>query len=53
MWQEISRDPNDPKLLEFRRAEIMAARQADLASDRVAYLSELARGKNVLDIGVV
>jgi hypothetical protein len=39
--------------LDMRRAEIMAARQANLVSDRVAYLSELARGKNVLDVGVV
>jgi 2-polyprenyl-3-methyl-5-hydroxy-6-metoxy-1,4-benzoquinol methylase len=49
-WQEIQ-DPNDPKLLELRQAEIMAARQANPVSDRVA--SELARGKIVLDVGVV
>jgi SAM-dependent methyltransferase len=52
-WQEISLDPNDPKLLELRQAEIMAARQANPVSDRVAYLSELARGKIVLDVGMV
>jgi SAM-dependent methyltransferase len=53
MWQETTQDPNDPKLLELRRAEIIAARQANLVANRVAYLSELARGKNVLDVGVV
>lgn len=52
-WQETSKDPNDPKLLDFRRTEITAARQASLVLDRVAYLTELARGKNVLDVGVV
>lgn len=52
-WQEVSTDPNSPKLLALRRSEIQSARQDNLVSDRVAYLSELARGKIVLDIGVV
>jgi 2-polyprenyl-3-methyl-5-hydroxy-6-metoxy-1,4-benzoquinol methylase len=52
-WHESFQDPNDPRLLDSRRAEIVAARQAHLVSDRVAYLSELARGKNILDVGVV
>src|SRR5262249_45608527 len=52
-WQDTSLEPNDPRLLELRRAEIRAARQINLVSDRVAYLSQLARGKNVLDVGVV
>lgn len=52
-WQESSIDPNSPELLELRRAVILAARQNDLVADRVAYLSGLARGKDVLDVGVV
>lgn len=52
-WQATTSDPNSPALLDFRRAEIASVKQADLVLDRVAYLSELAKGKNVLDIGVV
>lgn len=52
-WQATSNDPNAPELLDYRRTEIASAKQPDLVSDRVVYLSELARGKNVLDIGVV
>lgn len=53
VWQRTSKDPNSPELLELRRAGISTARQRDLVSDRIAYLSELARGKDVLDVGVV
>lgn len=53
VWQEVSTDPNSPELLALRRSEILSARQNELVPDRVAYLSELARGKNVLDVGVV
>ena len=52
-WQATSADPNSPGLLEARQGEIAAARQANLVSNRVSYLSELAQGKDVWDVGVV
>jgi hypothetical protein len=56
-WQQTSQDPNDPKLLEFRRAEIMAARQANLVSDRHADIPTNDQGTNsgvlILDQPVV
>lgn len=52
-WSEISKDPNSPDLMDARRAEIQAARQTQLILNRTGYLSELARGKDVLDVGIV
>jgi 2-polyprenyl-3-methyl-5-hydroxy-6-metoxy-1,4-benzoquinol methylase len=52
-WHDISSDPNDPKVMEFRREVISKARTERLIADRVAYLCGLVRGKSVLDIGVV
>lgn len=52
-WQTISADPNSDGLMDTRRAEIEAVRQPQLVSDRIDYLSGLARGKDVLDVGIV
>lgn len=51
-WSEICPQPNAPAVLEFRRRELSAARRPPCA-DRAAFLVELARGKRVLDVGVV
>lgn len=51
-WSDISLDPMDPRVLRRRRALVDAAR-SDSVPDRTAYLQELARGRRVLDIGVV
>jgi 2-polyprenyl-3-methyl-5-hydroxy-6-metoxy-1,4-benzoquinol methylase len=51
-WQDISSDPNAPEVGKYRLAELHAAR-AEPIPDRVEYIKELARGKRVLDIGVV
>lgn len=52
-WRDLSSDPNDPKVMEFRRKAISKARIEKAVRDRVSYLCGLARGKSVLDIGVV
>jgi SAM-dependent methyltransferase len=52
-WQDGFRDPNHPELLDLRRAEIASARQDELIFDRIAYLCDLAKEKDVLDIGIV
>ena len=52
-WNELSRDPNDPKVMEIRRGAIARARSNELVFDRVAHLCGLVAGRSVLDIGVV
>jgi SAM-dependent methyltransferase len=52
-WQEISSDPNDPKIMGVRRSAIKRARVDKLVFDRVAYLCGLVAGRSVLDVGVV
>jgi 2-polyprenyl-3-methyl-5-hydroxy-6-metoxy-1,4-benzoquinol methylase len=52
-WRHLSTDPNDPKVMEFRRTAIANARAGRSIDDRIAYLCGLVRGKSVLDIGVV
>lgn len=52
-WQHYSADPNTRELANLRRDAVSRARTHRLIGDRVAYLCGLARGKNVLDIGVV
>jgi 2-polyprenyl-3-methyl-5-hydroxy-6-metoxy-1,4-benzoquinol methylase len=51
-WQDISPQPNRPEVIRWRRRRLAAARRP-IARDRVAYLEGLARGKRVLDVGVV
>jgi hypothetical protein len=50
-WNELSFNPNDPRVMEIRRGAIAKARSNELVLDRVAYLCGLAAGKSVLDIG--
>src|SRR5437868_4599939 len=52
-WTEVSSNPNDPAVLSFRRETLANARRKSLIDDRNAYLCELAKGKSVMDIGVV
>lgn len=52
-WHEISKDPNDPEVLKYRRNQLIQAGSTKVAQDRVTYLASLARGKKVLDVGVV
>jgi SAM-dependent methyltransferase len=52
-WQDISLDPNDPRVMDLRRDAISKARAELPVTDRISYLCDLVRGKSVLDIGVV
>ena len=52
-WYEISKNPNVPEVKLARQQQLLAARSESLISDRIFYLSELVRGKDVLDVGVV
>jgi 2-polyprenyl-3-methyl-5-hydroxy-6-metoxy-1,4-benzoquinol methylase len=52
-WSEISKDPNAPEVLKHRRDQLIRSGATTVAQDRVSYLSSLARGKKVLDVGVV
>jgi 2-polyprenyl-3-methyl-5-hydroxy-6-metoxy-1,4-benzoquinol methylase len=51
-WHEIRKDPNAPEVLAARR-ESLKRTQAPTVKDRISYLCDLARGKRVLDVGVV
>jgi len=51
-WTQITGDPNSQAAREFRARTLVAARR-DPVGDRIAYLTELCRGKKVLDVGVV
>jgi SAM-dependent methyltransferase len=51
-WSAISPNPNLPELLDFRASTLDKAR-CEPVRDRVEYLCGMARGKRVLDIGVV
>lgn len=51
-WHELSGDPNAPEVLAARRQALTNARGVCI-DDRIAYLCNLARGKRVLDVGVV
>ncbi|HEY5912459.1 MAG TPA: methyltransferase domain-containing protein [Verrucomicrobiae bacterium] len=52
-WRKITDDPNEARVVGARQAALARARGAGLLADRVDYLCERARGKRVLDIGVV
>jgi 2-polyprenyl-3-methyl-5-hydroxy-6-metoxy-1,4-benzoquinol methylase len=51
-WQQMSSDPNSREVL-AERARVLAATRRPPIDRRVPYLVELARGKRVLDIGIV
>ena len=52
-WKDISADPNSSQVLLYRSELLAKARRKELISDRAAYICSLAKGKEVLDIGVV
>jgi len=52
-WKSVSQDPNAPEVLAARRRILAAARKPALIDDRCRYITQLARGKKVLDVGVV
>lgn len=49
-WTDISDDPHDPEVIAWRRRRLTSARRAPVRN-RVAYLTSLARGQKVLDVG--
>lgn len=51
-WSDITTDPNADAVREFRNKTLAAARREPI-SNRTAYLCDIARGKKVLDVGVV
>jgi SAM-dependent methyltransferase len=51
-WRGVSPDPNAPDVIAANRRELRALRRPPVER-RVQYLQDLARGKRVLDIGVV
>jgi 2-polyprenyl-3-methyl-5-hydroxy-6-metoxy-1,4-benzoquinol methylase len=52
-WNQISRNPNSPATKQARRDMLVAARVQAPTCNRVDYLCEMARGKDVLDVGIV
>ncbi len=52
-WFEISQDPNSKQSNQWRRERLMSARSPKLLQSRIEYISGMATGKDVLDIGVV
>jgi 2-polyprenyl-3-methyl-5-hydroxy-6-metoxy-1,4-benzoquinol methylase len=51
-WSELADDPNDPRAVAHRARTLERAWRPGIR-DRVAYLADRCRGKNVLDIGCV
>jgi SAM-dependent methyltransferase len=51
-WTAISRDPNDAAVLRWRNQLLASTRRAPVTR-RLDHLRELARGRQVLDVGVV
>jgi SAM-dependent methyltransferase len=51
-WTDTTADPNSKAALDFRAGTLKASRRPPV-SNRVEYLQSLARGKDVLDVGVV
>jgi len=51
-WTQVTADPNADKALAFMREHLQRTRRQPVRN-RVAYLEELVRGKDVLDVGVV
>lgn len=51
-WSEIAEDPNDPRVVAHRARTLEAAWRPGIL-DRVAFLADRCRGRNVLDIGCV
>ncbi len=51
-WRDLADDPNDPAAIADRARTLQAAWRDPIA-DRVAFLEQRCRGRNVLDIGCV
>lgn len=51
-WTDISRDPNAPAAIRWRQQQLDDAR-SEPTSNRIDHIRSLARGRRVLDIGVV
>jgi SAM-dependent methyltransferase len=51
-WTDIGNDPNSPAVLAWRRGRLRSAYQPPVR-DRVPYLTSLAEGRDVLDVGPV
>lgn len=51
-WSELADDPNDPRVVAHRARTLQAAWRPDIA-DRVQFLTDRCRDRNVLDIGCV
>ena len=51
-WTEVNWQPNAPVVKDLRRRQLAAARRPP-CGDRIDYILDLARGKRVLDVGVV
>jgi len=51
-WHQLTTDPNSTAAHRYRDSALTAARRPPVR-DRVEYLQSLARGKRVLDVGVV
>lgn len=51
-WTEVSENPNSKEALQYRASQLVEAHGSPV-DYRDPYLAELARGKRVLDVGVV
>lgn len=52
-WFQISANPNDQAVYKQRRSKLEGARSTKLIDDRIRNFCTLAKGLNVLDVGVV
>lgn len=52
-WSEISQNPNDLQVKQWRSEALAKVRSPHVIKDRIAHLCNLARGRRVLDIGCV
>jgi 2-polyprenyl-3-methyl-5-hydroxy-6-metoxy-1,4-benzoquinol methylase len=52
-WYDISNDPISPEVMQNRRENLLKARLGSLFPNRINYFCDLAKGKDVLDVGVV
>ncbi|HEY9608519.1 class I SAM-dependent methyltransferase [Allocoleopsis sp.] len=52
-WYQISKDPNSQASMQARKNMLVAARTKTSILNRVDYFCEMARGKDILDVGVV
>ncbi len=53
LWHQISKNPNSIAVMQARRNKLTTARANASVANRVDYLCEMARGQDVLDVGIV